>query len=769
LGLLHELTVVKGIGPLAQIMTLGQILAPFTLEQVAKTSGVEKSELSALATDLAANAGKSAVLAGGSASAGELGDALEVAVNLINYSLGNLGKTFDLNGPQAQGDDLASVEKALKDVASGRYSVVLVFGVNPVYDLPMLNPREALSKAQLLVSLNDRIDETTQRFDWIAPASHPFESWSDTDFGGGLYSIQQPVIQPLYRTHSLLDALIAWGGQVKSSPGLADAIEKAKVDPTIIPNSEKPIPGLDYHYVRRVWRSRFFLTPENPLPKDLDFEHFWEEALRQGYFQSPTFNAPTELSLNEGAVQSLNGLKATVSTALELTTFPHHAMADGRSANNGWLYEYPDPITRITWGDWVSLAPRRFDEMGLRIGDLLDIRVNGKTLTLPAYRHPGMHNDQIGIPLGFGRSAAGKVGNGIGQHSLAAMTLDNGRLIRAGVTVEIAKNGGFSEIAIPQGGDIIDRKRRPLVPVATLSELKENNKSGTEQVPGGESMWSGHSYEGVRWGMTIDLSKCNGCGKCTIACMAENNIPVVGKKGITKGREMNWIRIDRYFDAPEKDGGWNDKVWDGPLEVVEEPRTLFEPMLCQHCENAPCETVCPFAATLHSEDGLNQQIYNRCVGTRYCANNCPFKVRRFNWFEYSYERTSWLFNMLVPEMKTHALLNVRGRMQMKNNPEVTVRSRGVMEKCSFCIQRIRAAYTAATVDGRPKQIKDGEVIPACMEACPTGAISFGNVNDPTAAVTGNSKSPRAMKLLELTGVKPAISYLTKVRNDNSEG
>jgi Fe-S-cluster-containing dehydrogenase component len=266
--------------------------------------------------------------------------------------------------------------------------------------------------------------------------------------------------------------------------------------------------------------------------------------------------------------------------------------------------------------------------------------------------------------------------------------------------------------------------------------------------------------------MAIDLSKCSGCGKCVIACQAENNIPVVGKRGVIDGREMSWIRIDRYYDAPAKPGGWDDSVWDGPLEVTEEPRTLFEPMLCQHCENAPCETVCPFAATMHSADGLNEQVYNRCVGTRYCANNCPFKVRRFNYWELSRKQDSAFFRWLMPRIARNAELNTREPMQMKNNPEVTVRSRGVMEKCSFCIQRIRAATAEATRNGLPKgNLPEGTVVPACMEACPTGAITFGDVNAPNSRVAALKAEPRAMRLLDVLGVKPAIAYLTKVWND----
>ncbi len=334
--------------------------------------------------------------------------------------------------------------------------------------------------------------------------------------------------------------------------------------------------------------------------------------------------------------------------------------------------------------------------------------------------------------------------------------------------VTIRRVAGHEPLAFAQGSDVIDRDRRPLVPATTLSAYEQNPRSGTEQQAGGASAWPEHDYPGARWAMAIDLSRCNGCGKCVLGCQAENNIPVVGRRGILDGREMSWMRIDRYYDAPRRDGRWDAEVWDGPLAVVEEPQTLFEPMLCQHCENAPCETVCPFVATMHSADGLNQQIYNRCVGTRYCANNCPFKVRRFNYFEYGKAQESAFFRWLEPRIARNADLNTRIPMQMKNNPEVTVRSRGVMEKCSFCIQRIRAATAAATREGRKKDhFPDGAVVPACMEACPTGAIVFGDLNAPGTRVAALAAHPRAMRLLDALGVKPSISYLTKVRNDKA--
>jgi len=374
----------------------------------------------------------------------------------------------------------------------------------------------------------------------------------------------------------------------------------------------------------------------------------------------------------------------------------------------------------------------------------------------------------VAVPLGFGRTACGAVGAGIGVNAFPLGRLEGGRIVAAGIPVTLARAEGSQPLAIAQGSDVLDRDRRQLLPVSTLSEYTEDPAAGTAQTPGGPSAWPAAPEPPVRWGMAVDLSRCNGCGKCTIACQAENNVPVVGEESIRRGREMCWIRIDRYYDAPRKEGRWGRDVWDAPLEVVEDPVTLFAPMLCQHCGNAPCETVCPFVATLRSADGLNQQIYNRCVGTRYCANNCPFKVRRYNWFEYSYERRSRLFGLLVPELKRHAVLNARGRMQMKNNPEVTVRSRGVMEKCTFCVQRIREARAENQRQGRPlDDLPEAAVVPACAEACPTGALVFGNLHDPRHRVHHLAKEPRAMRLLASVNVDPSISYLTKVRHDKS--
>ncbi len=791
-GLAHELIVVRTLGPLAADAEVAKALAPFAIDAVAAQTGLDANVLKSLAGELAAAAGKALVVAGGSSGASEAGPAIELAALLLNLTLGAFGAGLldEAKAEERFTGGGAALSALVEQMAAGRVEVVIVAGVNPVYGaVSSLKFAEALAKVPFVVSLNDRLDETSLLADMLAPASHPFECWGDASLPNSLVAIQQPVIQPLHDTRGLLDVLVEWGAAAGDPAALAAVTEavaaaaKAPVPATAAPASS---PSAAWHYLRAAWAARLAIAPATPA-----FETAWNEVLRKGQWTVPAtvaersaYALPAAPDAGAGsasarpasapwtkASSALSMLAARGDGAwagLELQLYPHFALADGRAGNNGWLNELPDPITRISWGGALSIAPRRFDEMKLANGDLVEIDAGHANVVAPAYRHAGMHYDQVALPLGLGRTACGAIGAGVGPNAFPLRRFAAGRVISAGLPVKIRKVDGNEALAFAQGSDVIDRDRRPLVPVTTLSAYERNPEAGTEQQHGGPSIWSGHEYPNARWAMTIDLSKCNGCGKCVVGCQAENNIPVVGRQGILDGREMSWMRIDRYYDAPKKDGQWDAEVWDGPLDVVEEPQTLFEPMLCQHCENAPCETVCPFVATMHSADGLNQQIYNRCVGTRYCANNCPFKVRRYNYWEFSKKQESAFFRWLVPRIARNAELNTRAPMQMKNNPEVTVRSRGVMEKCSFCIQRIRAAASEAVSEGRSTDhFPDGAVVPACMEACPTGAITFGDVNDPGSRVATLAAHPRAMRLLDALGVKPSISYLTKVRHDKA--
>ena len=740
-------------GPLAANGELIKTLQTHTLDTASKRTGVPLEFLKGLVKELLAARGKVVLLAGGSASCAAGGLALEAAVVVLNKSLGAYdGPAFEEQaGFTSEDPSIGDLVQLAAEMYAGKVQTLIIAGPNPVYDAP---PRVgfagAMASVKQIVSLNDRVDETSALADYLAPASHALESWGDVTLGANLFAVQQPVIRPLHQTHGLLDILISWAAAAGATGPMAAAADKTRP----IKGAPAKQSSAAYHFIRDHWTRQI-------LPR----ASAWEETLRRGHYQRPT-TVPAPVAGQGDQAASLLVLPRSTSGALELQLYPHFALDDGRSGNNGWLLEFLDPITRLTWGGALSMAPRRFDTMKLKNGDLIDLTVGGVKLTVPAYRHAGMHQDQLALPLGLGRTRAGEIGNDVGQNAFGLQKLLGAQVLRAGLSASIKKNGGHLELAIGQGADVVDRKPRPIVPTTTLDEYNKNPRAGTEQPPGGPSAWPDHVYKGQRWGMAIDLSKCNGCGKCTLSCQAENNIPIVGRQGIIDGREMSWIRVDRYYDAPAKDGGWGDGVWDGPLEVVEEPTTLFEPMLCQHCENAPCETVCPFNATMHSSDGVNQQIYNRCVGTRYCANNCPFKVRRYNWFEYSSPRTSAIFTTIFPLLKRHGALNTRGSMQMKNNPEVTVRSRGVMEKCSFCIQRIREAR-AELIRRGDKKMKDGAVVPACMECCPTDAIVFGDLNDPNSRVSELARGPRAMRLLDAVGVKPAISYLTKVRNDKA--
>ncbi len=771
-ALAHELVVVRGLGPLAGDAAAAQALAPFTIAAVAAATGVPGDALEGLAAELQRAAGRALVLAGGSASSSASGVALEAATLVLNATLGAFDAgLFDDTGatvPDASGVD--GLVALADDLRAGAIEMLIVAGANPVYDAPGALPggsfADALAKAPFIVSLNDRVDETSALADVLAPVSHPFESWSDAALPGGAAAIQQPVIQPLADTRGLLDLLVDWAaafGDPASAAAVAAAVRP--VTPPPAATAERlPSPSLAWHYLRAAWAVRLGADAGTPA-----FDAAWNQLLRAGSWQPSARDAgPRAVDPKVLALLGAAPPPPTAPAAVELQLYPHLALGDGRHGNNGWLHELPDPVTRITWGGALSIAPRRFDEMGLANGDLVEVDTGHGTLVAPAYRHAGMHHDQVALPLGLGRTGCGPIGANIGQNAFPLRQNANGRLIAAGLPVTLRRVDGHDRLAIGQGSEVLDRESRPLVPATTLTAFEADAAAGTRQVAGGASAWPEHPYPNARWAMAIDLSRCTGCAKCVVGCQAENNIPIVGRHGMLDGRPMAWIRIDRYYDAPPRDGGWDAAVWDGPLEVVEEPQALFEPMLCQHCENAPCETVCPFSATMHSADGLNQQIYNRCVGTRYCANNCPFKVRRFNYWEMSKRQESTFFRWLVPRIAANAELNTRPPMQLKNNPEVTVRSRGVMEKCSFCVQRIRLARAEAIRAGAsPDTLPDGAVVPACMEACSTKAITFGDIHAPGSRVAAQASSPRAMRLLESVGVKPAISYLTKVRNDKA--
>ena len=626
-ALLRELVMARQVGPLATDAALAQALAPFTVAAVAGLTGLGKDALTGLANELVAARGNAVVVAGGSASESASGLALETAVLLLNLSLDAFGAGLleDGAGPDPADGGAAALQGLVADMNAGKVKALVVAGANPVYDAPAsLGFAEALAKVPLVVSMNDRLDETSRLADLLAPASHPFECWSDAALPRGVFAVQQPSIRPLYDTRGLLDALVTWGAAAGVPGGLAAAAAATVPKPGAAPGTPVPNPSPAWHYVRGQWAARLGAEPGTAA-----FEEKWNEVLRAGQWQGPAPAAPAARVPAPGAAALLGGLpRPAVGPRAPALPAPRHLRRAGREQRVAPRVPRPRHPHHVGRGRVDRPAAVRRDgprERRPRRGRRRPRE--GRGPRLPSRRHAPRPGGAAARPRPQGlwrhrrRRRAGRLP--------PAQARGRPRPRRRPARHAAARRGERGPGLRP--GLRRDRPRPPAArPRHDAQRLREGPKAGTEQQKGGPSAWPEYEYKKAKWSMSIDLSRCNGCGKCVIACQAENNVPVVGRQGILDGREMSWMRIDRYYDAPKKEGRRGAEVWDGPLDVVEEPTTLFEPMLCQHCDNAPCETVCPFVATLHSEDGINQQIYNRCVGTRYCANNCPFKVRRFN-------------------------------------------------------------------------------------------------------------------------------------------
>ena len=642
--------------------------------------------------------------------------ATQTLVNLVNHLLGNYGETVNLTQPSLQIQGKAGeVEGLLEEMRGGRVDALILHDANPIYDHPRGREfQEALEKVGLVVSTAGRKDETASLASYVCPDHHALESWGDAHPHMGVYSLFQPTIAPLFDTRALVESLLGW----------ADA------------------PAAAYDQLRSFWRERLFPKQE----RNAAFDSFWNTALHDGVAVMEGERLP-DLPFNEGSVAGIKVPSAKGTGDLfELVTYPSVAIGDGRQANNPWLQELPDPVTKATWGNYASISPGTARALDLVEGRVVEISGGGRKILLPAQVQPGMADGVVAAALGYGRKRAGKIAANWPVRKM--FPIDEERLggadlypfvgvsevsVRPTDALEpLAKTQTFDHLRVPLTG-----ARRDLVREVPLEEIEPSHgeehgeKHGEKQGGGhgGEDLWPGHEYKGHKWGMVIDLARCTGCSACVVACQAENNIPVVGKAEIRKSRDLHWIRIDRYYDG-------------SPDEPQENPRVSFQPMLCQHCDHAPCETVCPVLATVHSSEGLNMQVYNRCVGTRYCANNCPYKVRRFNWFDYA--RDDVTQNLVL-------------------NPDVTVRTRGIMEKCTFCLQRISEAKGRAKSEDR--KLQDGEILPACMQSCPTDAIRFGDENDATSEVGKAKEDPRTYRTFEDHGFKPSIYYQAKFRQE----
>jgi len=712
MAIAHEILVREPRSPMSSNAAIVAAVRPYPADAVERECGLDPGAIALVANDLSGARGKSLVLAGPQAAPAPHAVALQLAVNLLNSALGNEGLTVDGASPsrQASGSDERMLQ-LVEQMGAGDVSALLICGANPAYTLPSaVGFADAMKRVSFVASFADRVDETARGADLVAPVTHYLESWNDHEPRPGVYSLTQPAISPLYNARSLQDSLLAWGRAVGKGP-LAGTT------------------GTWHDYLTARWRAEVYSKASAAAPFDL----FWESALREGiYAPFQEYAAAPARTFRADALGSLPGSAPAAEGSLSLVLYAPVSMYDGRSANNAWLQELPDPISKVCWENYLAVAPSRAKALGLKQyemkADVVTIDAGHAKFDLPVFIQPGLHPDVVAIGLGYGRTAAGRVGNQVGQSGFALAMATEGRIGMSGIPVRIQKTGTIVRLASTQGHQYtLDR---PIIYETTWAEYAKDPHSGNEGPEDLPSMWTRHAYPGHKWGMAIDLNSCIGCSACMIGCQSENNVPVVGKQVVTQGREMAWIRIDRYYSGNP-----------------ENPETAHQPMLCQHCENAPCETVCPVLATVHSSEGLNLQIYNRCVGTRYCSNNCPYKVRRFNWFDYSH----------IKEKSLRLVLN----------PDVTVRTKGVMEKCTFCVQRVRDGKERAKALGIP--VQDGDIQTACMQSCPTEAIVFGDMNDETSRVAKLMKLERGYHVLAELNTRPSITYQTKVRNREEAG
>lgn len=757
----------------------GKILALIHKEVTGKaisgmdTSGVDEGTIEKAkmaAKELKAAKGKALVVAGSNRKS------IQVIVNSINHSLGAYKSVINLNDPITlhQSED-KKMQEVIKKMNSGKVGAIIMWNTNPVYSLSSADSKkftDGLGKVGLSVSMSRYEDETSKLCTYICPDNHGLESWNDFNPTASHYALAQPTIRPIYDTRNAYESLLIWGNA---------ANHKGKDSSTY------------YKYIKKLWLKHGFPTQS-------------EYATKKDYWNAMVHNSCGDVNRKEAGSRAFSGNlsaagkaeKGISAGAWEITMYQKAAIGVGAQAGNPWLQEMPDPVSKVTWDNYATVAPSDMKGKGwnMQLGEyapqtVVSITVGDQEMKLPAFPQPGQKPGTIGIAVGYGRGKDGeRIGKGAyhterygewtkGENGDRKMIGQNAFAL-SGADVEIfaadvKKTEEEYTLATTQTHSTV-MARNSIVKETTLSIYKSKDKEAynhshmlhsgwnhDEKHISEFDLWEAHPVEhvGHRWGMTIDLSSCIGCGSCLIACQSENNVPVVGRDEVRRSREMHWLRIDRYYASDvEPTVGTRDKdKFDeggfGAMEVPSDnPKVVYMPMMCHHCNHAPCETVCPVAATTHSNEGLNQMTYNRCIGTRYCANNCPYKVRRFNWFNYPSYRKFTEINPAQDDL---------GRMVL--NPDVVVRTRGVMEKCSFCVQKIQTGKLVAKKADRP--VLDGDVTSACADACPANAITFGDWNDKESAVRKSSEDKRAYQALEEVGVKPNVWYKVKVRNEEN--
>ncbi len=759
-----------------------------------KGSGSASDDIKKVALELKAAQGNSLVVSGSN-------DAnVQQVVNAINEMLGNYGNTIDLNAPSAVGGDDKAVQQLVADMNAGKVGAVILYGVNPAYNYPKAAEfTTSLQKVKLSISFNDREDETSEFVTYKCPDNHYLESWNDLEPKSGYFSLGQPTISPLFDTRQAQQSLLRWSGNQAAYYDYIKAYWSSKLfskskfnnfqafwdaalhDGIFEVNNPEKTKG---NRIGGMYNSSSSTTQAEetavvvPIPSIA--AHVHEEG--EGHSEEVD-TVSTDLAVGGSDVSAaISAIGKTTGGEIELVLYENTNMGDGRYGNNPFLQENPDNITKVTWDNVIAVSKKYADAQGWKEKDIIKVTVGGNSIELPLIFQPGQKESTVSIALGYGRTKSGSKFGESGANAFPFVTTGGdtfGYTVLSGVTLE--KVGDGYPLAQTQIHHTIDdtgalgNERTGIVVEMSLDEYKAKVEGGHDADAKHSHGGDGHSGDGHgdthgdenhdehfftlygedptygshkddfnkghHWGMAVDLNSCIGCGACVVACNVENNVPVVGRNEVFRAHEMHWMRIDRYYSGDD-----------------ENPEVTYMPMMCQHCDNAPCENVCPVAATNHSTEGLNQMAYNRCIGTRYCANNCPFKVRRFNW--YDYQSADSFYKDSIFDNDDWAMTDDLTRMVL--NPDVTVRSRGVMEKCSFCVQKIQEGKLEAKKSGR--KLKDGEVKTACQTGCPADAIVFGDMNDPESELSKMFADSRSYDLLHNIHVLSSIRYMTKVRN-----
>jgi MoCo/4Fe-4S cofactor protein with predicted Tat translocation signal len=685
----------------------------YSLKSFAEKYSLSSEMLKYLVNDLLDNRGRSIIYAGNS-----LPENVHIAVNMLNDALNN-NALYRTDQAKVELYPLSTKEEwqsLISSINEGKVGAIIHLDSNPVYHLPDdLSYSDALKKVSTVISLTESENETSALGNYTLPINHAFESWGDSKTRTGFYALQQPVISPIFNTRQKEAVLLMW-----------------------MENEGYEYKDTIYHdYLVRNWQRNIYPA----FNSKLDFNQFWNGALHDGIALLDD-TASVANSFNNNVLNKLNQNSKDVS-GYAVILKESYALGDGRFANNGWLQELPHPVSKITWDNYAAISMSTAKELGVSSNDMIEISLEDRKLQIPVFVQPGSSDKTITIELGYGRVRSGTVGSGVGFNANVLLSGKENISQKLFTSTSVRKVNGNYKLVTTQEHHSFDNeltkdivKKRGIIREGTLGEYQKNpdflNEGKETEL---QTSYPGHKYTGVKWGMAVDLNKCIGCGSCVVSCTSENNVPVVGKEQVDRGREMHWIRVDRYYSGTPDEPSVNNQV-----------------MLCQHCDHAPCENVCPVVATTHSPDGLNQMVYNRCVGTRYCSNNCPYKVRRFNYFNFrdhfdnGYQQND-LFNLVF-------------------NPEVTVRSRGVMEKCTFCIQRIMEAREDAIRD--KKELKGSAVKTACQEACGTNAIVFGDINDKESELNKYRTHSLGYHVLEELNVRPNVTYISKLKNLHKE-